>query len=228
MIKMTEAREPQNQPQFDNYEKNPVTLGPFTSHIWRDDPKHLGFIFSRYKFCSKILSGKKEILEIGCGDAFATPVVAQTVESVHCIDFEPLLYESNKKRLKSFDNITFGIHDITEKPLHKKFDAAFSIDVLEHIKPENECKYFENICRSLHEHGIFMVGTPNIIAEKYASKYSKIGHINLKSYEDLKKLFMTYFKNVFLFSMNDEIVHTGYYPMAHYLIAIGIGPKLIK
>jgi hypothetical protein len=25
---------------------------------------------------------------------------------------------------------------------------------------------------------------------------------------------------VFLFSMNDEVVHTGFYPMAHYLFAV--------
>jgi glycosyltransferase involved in cell wall biosynthesis len=30
-----------------------------------------------------------------------------------------------------------------------------------------------------------------------------------------------FFHNVFLFSMNDELVHTGFIPMAHYLIAIG-------
>ncbi len=42
---MNEAKEPRNQPQFDNYWENPVTLGPFTFHIWRDDPKHLGFYF---------------------------------------------------------------------------------------------------------------------------------------------------------------------------------------
>ena len=29
-----------------------------------------------------------------------------------------------------------------------------------------------------------------------------------------------YFENTFLFSMNDEIVHTGYYKMAHYLISV--------
>lgn len=46
MIEMTEAKEPQNQPQFDSYKKNHVTLGPFTSHIWRDDPKHIGFLVS--------------------------------------------------------------------------------------------------------------------------------------------------------------------------------------
>ena len=29
----------------------------------------------------------------------------------------------------------------------------------------------------------------------------------------------------FIFSMNDEIVHTGFYPMAHYLFGIGIGVR---
>jgi hypothetical protein len=28
-----------------------------------------------------------------------------------------------------------------------------------------------------------------------------------------------------LFSMNDETVHTGFYPMAHYLIALCCGKK---
>ena len=29
-----------------------------------------------------------------------------------------------------------------------------------------------------------------------------------------------HFENVFLFSMNDEMVHTGYSKMAHYLVAV--------
>jgi hypothetical protein len=34
-----------------------------------------------------------------------------------------------------------------------------------------------------------------------------------------------FFHNVFVFSMNDEVVHTGYSPMAHYLLALGCGVK---
>jgi hypothetical protein len=34
-----------------------------------------------------------------------------------------------------------------------------------------------------------------------------------------------HFENVFVFSMNDEVVHTGFTPMAHYLLAIGAGRK---
>ena len=37
---------------------------------------------------------------------------------------------------------------------------------------------------------------------------------------ELKSLLEQYFHSVFLFSMNDEVVHTGFYPMAHYLLAI--------
>jgi len=32
-----------------------------------------------------------------------------------------------------------------------------------------------------------------------------------------------HFYNVFLFSMNDEVVHTGFYPMSHYLLAMSCG-----
>jgi hypothetical protein len=27
-----------------------------------------------------------------------------------------------------------------------------------------------------------------------------------------------------MFAMNDEVVHTGFLPMAHYLLAVGIQP----
>lgn len=36
---------------------------------------------------------------------------------------------------------------------------------------------------------------------------------------DFKNTMQRYFHNVFMFSMNDEVVHTGFHPMAHYLLA---------
>lgn len=219
------AKEVQNQIQFDTYTKDPVTLGPYTSHMWRTDPKHLGFLFARYKFVSKMLAGKKRVLEIGCGDATGTPLVAQTVSHVFCTDFEPLLMGDNRKRLKSIKNISFSLLDITKQPFSPICDAAFSLDVIEHIPLEKEHVYFENICKSLASDGICIIGTPNINASQHASAASREGHINLKSYLDFHKLLKTYFVNGFLFSMNDELVHTGFYPLAHYLLAVGAGIK---
>jgi len=217
------AKESQNQFQFDDYAKDPVRLGPYTSHIWKSDPRHLGFLLARYKFCAKMLQGKNKVLEIGCGDAFGTPVVAQVVGSVHGVDWEPLLLADNAKRLKHFKNCTFSLLDVTKDPTKEKFDASFCLDVIEHIKPELEKAFITNICKSLKADGICIIGTPNVTASQYATQASKEGHINLKSHEQLRVILSKYFNNGFLFSMNDEVIHTGYYPMAQYLFAMGVG-----
>jgi cyclopropane fatty-acyl-phospholipid synthase-like methyltransferase len=216
------AKEPHNQSKFENYSKEAEQLGPYTSQIWKSDPRHLAFLLARYKFCAKMLEGKASVLEIGCGDAFGMPMVTQVVGRVHGIDFEPLLLEDNRKRLKN-RNCTFQVLDITKETPAEKFDAAYSLDVLEHIPKDIEEHYFKNIKESLTKSGVFVVGTPNITADKYASQFSR-GHINLKSHAGLRADMSKHFSNVFMFSMNDEVVHTGYGPMAHYLFAVGTNP----
>ncbi|TAK78052.1 MAG: methyltransferase type 12, partial [Gammaproteobacteria bacterium] len=57
-------------------------------------------------------------------------------------------------------------------------------------------------------------------SQAYASSQSRIGHINCKSGSSFKQFFEQHFRYVFVFSMNDEVVHTGFYPMAHYLFAL--------
>jgi len=220
------AKEAQNQEQFDNYKSAPAILGPYTTHIWNHDPRHLGFLLSRYKFCAKMLEGKKRVLEVGCGDGFGIPVMLQSVQSVHGLDWEPLLMESNKQRLNNY-NCSFEVSDITKNVPDNGniFDAAFSLDVIEHIPSSVEDMYFNNICSALNEQGVFIMGTPNVTANEYASEGSRRGHINLKSHSGMKKLMHKYFNNVFMFSMNDEVVHTGFGPMAHYLLAVGVGVK---
>lgn len=82
-----------------------------------------------------------------------------------------------------------------------------------------------NMVKSLEPMGMLILGTPNLTSQVYASAPSKEGHINCKSHVELRDLMAKYFTRVLIFSMNDEMVHTGYGPMAHYLFAIGIGPK---
>lgn len=220
----TKAKEPQNQIQFDDYQRNPASLGPYTTHIWKNDPRHLGFLLARYKFCAKMLDGKQNVLEIGCGDGFGIPVVSQTVKAIHGLDFEPMLLEENRKRLSEL-NCSFECLDITKDKPKGTFDAAYSLDVIEHIPKAIEHKYFENISSVLSTDGVFILGTPNVTAAAYASEGSRAGHINLKSHDEMRESMKRYFNNVFIFSMNDEVVHTGFGPMAHYLIGVGVGVR---
>jgi 2-polyprenyl-3-methyl-5-hydroxy-6-metoxy-1,4-benzoquinol methylase len=228
MASVSTAKEAQNQSQVEAYrDLGPATMGPWTSHIWRSDPRHMCFLLSRYKFVAKMLAGKASVLEVGCGDAVGTPIVLQTVGSVHGIDFEPLVLEDaiQRYRREGVARATFAVHDVAARPVPGRYDAAFSLDVIEHVPAQQENVFLDHICAALTPQAVCILGTPNITANEYASPASKAGHINLKSAETLRELLARRFHNVFGFGMNDEVVHTGYAPMAHYLFAIGVGVK---
>ena len=48
---------------------------------------------------------------------------------------------------------------------------------------------------------------------------------NLKTMAELRELMGRYFHNVFMFGMNDEVLHTGHAPMCHYLWAVAVGVR---
>ena len=172
-----------------------------------------------------MLEGQKHILEIGCGDGFGVPIVAQVAHRVLGIDPEPRLVKGNQERLKLIKKIEFRVMDICKEVPDETFDAIFSIDVIEHLDPKLNKPFMENQCACLKDDGICIVGTPNLTAFKYAKDLNKVQHINSKSHKTLRAQMERYFKNVFMFSMNDEVIHTGFGPMAHYLFAMGVGKK---
>jgi cyclopropane fatty-acyl-phospholipid synthase-like methyltransferase len=195
-------------------------FGLMSSQDWHDDPKRLTFSLSRYKFVAKMLSGKKNVLEIGCADGFASRIVVQEVEKLTAIDFDPLLVKEAREIMDPDWSFECLVLDPTESEIPGNYDAAYSLDVIEHISQDRENTFLKNIVQALTKNGVFIIGTPSLESQKYASPISKEGHINCKDHNDLKKLLSNYFHNVFLFSMNDEVVHTGFYPMAHYYIAL--------
>jgi 2-polyprenyl-3-methyl-5-hydroxy-6-metoxy-1,4-benzoquinol methylase len=200
-----------------------IVLGPYASHSLRTDAKHLCFVLSRYKFCAKLFEGKKKVLEIGCGDAVGLPIVAQAVGHVYATDWDAEIIDENKQRACFLANCTFSRFNIAERPFPDLMDAVYLLDVIEHLEPGKEARVMQNIAKSLSTAGVCIIGTPNKEASRFASPQSEVGHINLKNSKELRALMERYFSNVFLFSMNDEIVHTGFSPMAHYLIAMGVG-----
>ena len=199
-----------------------IKLGKHISAAWTRDPKHLGFVLARYKFVSKMFDGFKSVLEIGAGDGFCSWVVKQNVKQLALSDIEKINLEVYDKK---FHKTEYFIHNFIKSKLKKKYDGIYLLDVIEHINKISEHIFFRNLSHSLKKNGVMIVGTPSLESQKYASVPSKIGHINCKSYYDLKKIMQKYFERVFMFSMNDEMIHTGYYGMSHYLFAIGVQKK---
>ncbi|MCX5696379.1 MAG: class I SAM-dependent methyltransferase [Candidatus Omnitrophica bacterium] len=206
--------------QFDTQE---LKLGPWTSYSLINDPKHMCFVLSRYKFCAKMLEGKKRVMEIGSGDGFGLPIIAQTAKKVYAVDWDKRLLRNNAKRLRHIKNVEYLNVDLNKTSPDLRVDGAFLIDVIEHLEPKNENVFISNIVRCLNVNGVLIIGTPNIAASRHATPRSRVQHINLKSMQTLRQTMEKYFENVFMFGMNDEVLHTGFAPMCHYLWAVGAG-----
>jgi len=195
-------------------------LGLMVNESWNQDPRRTVFTLSRYKFVSKMLAGRKSVLEIGCADAFGTRIVQQSVGKVTAVDFDPLFVADVKERMNPHWPMNVFLHDMLKGPVPGKFDAVYALDVLEHIQPASEGDFVQNAIASLTPEGVAIFGMPSLESQTYASPQSKAGHVNCKTGSDLKAFMEVYFHTVFVFSMNDEVVHTGYYAMAQYLLAV--------
>jgi len=215
------TREPQYEYLLDLQRTEGLrSLGLMSSQVWRDDPKRLCFLLSRYKFVAKMFAGMNRVLEVGCADAFGTRIVQKEVKEVVATDFDPVFVRHVNERLDPVLPLTCRSHDMLQGPMLGDFDGVYALDVIEHIPAPQEKTFISNLAASLCQHGVCILGTPSLESQAYASPPSKQGHVNCKTGFELRELVARFFHNVFLFSMNDEVVHTGFYPMAHYLIVL--------
>ncbi len=220
------TREPQYQNCLDIKNKKGLSsMGLRGTQVWTENPKQMLFILARYKFVAKMFSGLKNVLEVGCGDGLGTRLVQQEVGHVTALDFDKVFIDDLKQREDPDWPITLLVHDMLDDPVAGQFDGIYSLDVLEHIKPSYEERFIKNTIASLKSNGTVIFGMPSIESQVYASAPSKAGHVNCKSAKNFKALMEKYFYNVFIFSMNDEVLHTGFYHMSHYIYTLCCNKK---
>lgn len=197
-----------------------MQLGPMHADSFDVDPKHLGFVLARYKFVAKMLAGEAKVLEIGCGDCTGAGVVAKAVKEWHGIDNNFTVNTTGRKLNNHFHDILRSRFVVNDTP----FTAAYMLDVLEHIKPEDEDKALRNITDSLaHPGATLIVGTPSAESQVHASPLSKKHHVNCKTEDEFRATLRRHWAQVFVLGMNDEVLHTGFGPFCQYRLAICTG-----
>jgi 2-polyprenyl-3-methyl-5-hydroxy-6-metoxy-1,4-benzoquinol methylase len=209
-------------------EREPMMIPPGVAYMVRSDPKHLLFTLSRYKFAAKALSGKQRILEVGCQDGFGTTILSQTGSQIVGIDLMPKHIENAKTYVGGCSaKVKFYVADALDHTWDLgEFDGAVCLDVLEHVDKEDEDQFLNSICARLTPQAVLVIGTPSLESQRYASEGSEIGHVNCKTGLALQELAAKHLHNTFLFGMNDEVVHTGFHSMSHYLLLIAVSPIL--
>ena len=202
-----------------------ITLGSYNSFIIKNTPRRLLFTLSYYKFAAKLLGEGKDVLSVGCNEGLGTILLAEFSKKVIGIDIDKEAIGIANKNYKT-EKLEFRCEDFLKTKIDE-FDGLVSFDLIEHIYPENEHMFFNAINNNLKDKGVCIIGTPNETSNIYSTVMNQKAHVNLYSAERLKNSMSKYFEQVFLFSANDEMVHTGFYKMANYLIAVGIN-KITK
>lgn len=185
-------------------------FGSNLGHLWQADPRMIGIRMARYKFVAKMLARAERVLEVGAGDGHLAQIVRVAVGQLVCSDLEP----QGEGVLR---------YDLVAAPPPMLFDAAYALDVLEHVAESDEDAFLGNLCLALPPHGTVVIGTPSLESQPYACDISRRGHVNCKTEEGLRDTLRRHFRNVYLFGMNDETLHTGYGPMCHYRLAVCTG-----
>ena len=190
--------------------------GGMTAHYWEGDPKRLAFVLARYKFVARMLEGREKVLEVGCADGFGSRIVRQHVGWLTAVDIDLASIDEAKRSNGVRFAVDFNVHDILAAPM-RGFDAVYCLDVFEHIEPADEARFLHHLRVAAP---VAIVGSPSLESQVYASELSRAGHVNCKTGPDFKRSLEAHWRTVFLFGMNDEVLHTGFHPMAHYRMGL--------
>lgn len=190
---------------------------------FRKDPLDLFIMLARYKFASRFL--KKDhhnVLDVGCGVGLGSIFLSKFAKSVTGVDIDPDLISSNKNSFDDIKNLDFDVLNLLDPDARylSSADVVVSMDVIEHFQREDINNVVQNYCSLLRPNGFAVIGTPNIESQRFASQRRLEIHPFEFSAAEFREALEKSFSNVFLFSMNDEIVSTQYDKMAWYLMAL--------
>lgn len=193
-------------------------FGRHLAYWMRHSPRRMLHSMAYYKFAARMIGKGKTVLDIGCGEGLGTWLLAVECGKAFGLDLDDQAIATAKANWNS-PIIDFVYCDFFE---HDRgvYDGIVGIDVIEHLPPDRAALFFKLVADNLAPDGVVILGTPNLTGQQFASDISKIDHVNVYSGERLESELRAYFKHVFIFAANDEVVHTGFLPMAHYLIAM--------
>jgi len=179
---------------------------------------------ARYKFVAKMLSRNDVVLDLGCGNGLSSYFFSKSCKKVIGMDAYTDISAIGKKMTSN--NLNFVKHDILKPPppdiLQEKISVITAIDVIEHFYRDDAEVIIQAHSQLIPKNGMMIIGTPNKHSRKYRSKKSKDSHFYEYEPEELREICGKFFGRTLLFSMNDEVVHTGFDKLAWFFYVLAI------
>lgn len=190
--------------------------------VFNENPLDFFIILARYKFGTRFIKKNHKVIDVGCGHGLGSVFLSKYAKEITGVDLDKDLVETNNSNYKKIKNLQFKEFDLLKpsKSLVNKFDVVVSMDVIEHFKKQKLGTVVDSYYNLLNSDGFAIIGTPNIASRPYASQRRLDTHEFEFTRDEFEKTLLKKFKNVFIFSMTDEVVSTSFPNMAWFFIAI--------
>jgi 2-polyprenyl-3-methyl-5-hydroxy-6-metoxy-1,4-benzoquinol methylase len=196
-------------------------LSTFEGIAFQEDPLDFFIVLARYKFAIRQLKKTDVVLDAGCGPGYGAVFLSKFAGRVVGGDVDAELVQRNQKAFSNVPNLSFKELDLQDSELDcEPFDVVVSMDVIEHFEEDQADGVVANYARLTKDKGFALIGTPNIASRQFASQRRLDSHPKEYSPEEFTALLERHYSRVFLFSMTDEAVSTGFPKMAWYLMAL--------
>jgi ubiquinone/menaquinone biosynthesis C-methylase UbiE len=158
-----------------------------------------------YEYFAPLIKGKT-VLDVGCGLAYGTALMAGSAASIIGVDYDQSVVDDNSKRYAHLKNLSF--QRVTVPPLpfpDESFEVVTTFQFIEHIHPRRE--FMKECIRVLKPGGKLYVTTPNTKRSLARNPF----HIHEYTFEEMKNEVSTLTKNFELEGLNGNQKVRQYY-----------------
>jgi ubiquinone/menaquinone biosynthesis C-methylase UbiE len=158
-----------------------------------------------YEFALPLIKGKT-VLDVGCGLAYGTALMAESAASIIGVDYDQSVVDDNTLQYAAIKNLSF--QRVTVPPLpfaDESFEVITSFQFIEHIQPRKE--YLKECIRVLKPGGKIYVTTPNTKRSLARNPF----HIHEYTFEEMQNEVSSLTKNFELKGLNGNDKVKQYY-----------------
>ena len=190
--------------------------------MYAENPLMATIKLARFKFVSKMLDKRDIVLDLGCGNGISTHYYSYYCDHVIGVDIQEAVKDSWDKNENT--KIQFLRKDIlTDAPYNlDSFSVITCVDVIEHFSKDDGERILQLSSSALKrsEGGIMIIGSPSVHSQPFRASHNKLHHIHEYDPDELQQLCGKYFSRTFQFSMNDELVHTGFNKLSWFFFIV--------
>ena len=120
-----------------------------------DEARHL----VAYAYARELVR-RKDVMDAGCGEGFATQTLTETAHSVVGVDYHAEAVETARHKW-SHPKLSFRVIDLASAPADDTFDVVLNFQVLEHVP--DDAAFVRKLHGWLRPGGTLMLTTPNVL-----------------------------------------------------------------